>query len=81
MCWPVSVRVGNVKNNDPSLIEPVAVKMNCIDGSPAVFVILTLAGCIQVTTEPGKAPYAPYLSDDNGNAQDRGGNGDAGGMT
>jgi putative SOS response-associated peptidase YedK len=23
-CWPVSVRVGNVKNNDPSLIEPVA---------------------------------------------------------
>ena len=24
-CWPVSQRVGNVKNNDPSLIEPVAV--------------------------------------------------------
>jgi putative SOS response-associated peptidase YedK len=23
-CWPVSSRVGNVKNNDPSLIEPVA---------------------------------------------------------
>jgi hypothetical protein len=23
--WPVSPRVGNVKNNDPSLIEPVAV--------------------------------------------------------
>ena len=22
-CWPVSTRVGNVKNNDPSLIEPV----------------------------------------------------------
>jgi putative SOS response-associated peptidase YedK len=22
-CWPVSLRVGNVKNNDPSLIEPV----------------------------------------------------------
>jgi putative SOS response-associated peptidase YedK len=22
-CWPVSPRVGNVKNNDPSLIEPV----------------------------------------------------------
>jgi len=22
--WPVSARVGNVKNNDPSLIEPVA---------------------------------------------------------
>ena len=24
MCWPVSPRVGNVKNNDPSLIEPMA---------------------------------------------------------
>jgi hypothetical protein len=23
-CWPISTRVGNVKNNDPSLIEPVA---------------------------------------------------------
>jgi putative SOS response-associated peptidase YedK len=23
MCWPVSARVGNVKNNDPSLIEPI----------------------------------------------------------
>ena len=24
VCWPVSSRVGNVKNNDPSLIEPIA---------------------------------------------------------
>jgi hypothetical protein len=23
--WPVSSRVGNVKNNDPSVIEPIAV--------------------------------------------------------
>jgi len=22
-CWPVSARVGNVKNNDPSLAEPL----------------------------------------------------------
>ncbi len=22
-CWPVSKRVGNFKNNDPSLIEPI----------------------------------------------------------
>jgi putative SOS response-associated peptidase YedK len=22
-CWPVSARVGSVKNNDPSLIEPI----------------------------------------------------------
>ena len=24
ICWPVNTRVGNVKNNDPSLIEQVA---------------------------------------------------------
>ena len=24
VCWVVSARVGNVKNNDPSLIEPIA---------------------------------------------------------
>jgi putative SOS response-associated peptidase YedK len=24
VCWPVSARVGNVRNNDSSLIEPVA---------------------------------------------------------
>jgi len=23
ICWPVSTRVGNVKNNDSSLIEPI----------------------------------------------------------
>jgi putative SOS response-associated peptidase YedK len=28
VCWPVSQRVGNVKNNDPSLIEPIAVAAN-----------------------------------------------------
>jgi putative SOS response-associated peptidase YedK len=26
ICWPVSTRVGNVKNNDPSLIEPIALQ-------------------------------------------------------
>jgi putative SOS response-associated peptidase YedK len=25
-CWPVSARVGNVKNNDPSLIEPIVLQ-------------------------------------------------------
>jgi putative SOS response-associated peptidase YedK len=24
ICWPVSARVGNVKNSDHSLIEPIA---------------------------------------------------------
>jgi len=23
ICWPISPRVGNVKNNDPTLIEPI----------------------------------------------------------
>jgi putative SOS response-associated peptidase YedK len=23
ICWPVSARIGNVKNNDPSLVEPI----------------------------------------------------------
>ena len=26
ICWPVSPRVGNVKNNDPSLIEPIVLQ-------------------------------------------------------
>jgi len=26
ICWPVSARDGNVRNNDPSLIEPVALQ-------------------------------------------------------
>jgi putative SOS response-associated peptidase YedK len=26
ICWPVSARVGNVKNNDPTLIEPVTLQ-------------------------------------------------------
>ena len=26
ICWPVSARVGNVKNNDPSLIEPITLR-------------------------------------------------------
>jgi hypothetical protein len=24
ICWPVSTRVGYVKNNDPSMIEPIS---------------------------------------------------------
>jgi putative SOS response-associated peptidase YedK len=24
ICWPISPRVGNVRNNDPGLIEPLA---------------------------------------------------------
>jgi putative SOS response-associated peptidase YedK len=26
ICWPVSPRVGNVRNNDPSLIEPITLQ-------------------------------------------------------
>jgi putative SOS response-associated peptidase YedK len=26
ICWQVSARVGNVKNNDPSLVEPIVLQ-------------------------------------------------------
>jgi putative SOS response-associated peptidase YedK len=26
ICWPVSARVGNVKNNDPMPIEPITLQ-------------------------------------------------------
>ena len=29
ICWPLSAHVGNVKNNDPSLIEPVC-RQSCL---------------------------------------------------
>src|SRR6266850_4492756 len=32
ICWPVSARVGNVKNNDPSLIEPIAASCGVCSG-------------------------------------------------
>jgi hypothetical protein len=44
-----------------------------------VFVILALAGCTRVATEPGQAPYAPYSPDNDWNVHDRGGDGDGGG--
>ena len=25
-CWPVSMRIGTVKNNEPSLIEPIVLQ-------------------------------------------------------
>ena len=50
-CWPVSVRVGNVKNNDPSLIEPIAVNTPdyiILDGSPRYFLILALVAAFSL---------------------------------
>ena len=41
-----------------------------------VFVLLALAGCVQVATEPGQTPYAPYSPE---NKHDRGGDGGGGG--
>jgi hypothetical protein len=46
----------------------------------ALFVILALAGCAQVATGQGQAPYAPYSQANNGEyPRDRGGDGGAGG--
>jgi hypothetical protein len=33
-CWPVSPRVGNVKNNDASLVEPIGFRAWCQGGNP-----------------------------------------------
>jgi hypothetical protein len=79
-CWPVSARVGNVKNNDPSLIEPIGLRsMNLHRRLAAVVLMLTLVGCVQGPQSQGQAPYAPYSLDSNGNVHDRGGDGGSGG--
>jgi len=38
--------------------------MNLYRWFATVFVSLALARCTQSATEPGQAPYAPYLHDD-----------------
>jgi hypothetical protein len=45
----------------------------------AVFLILTLVGCVQGPRSQGQAPYAPYSPDSDGNMHDRGGDGGSGG--
>ena len=45
----------------------------------AVFLTLTLVGCVQGPQSQGQAPYAPYSLDSNGNVHDRGGDGGSGG--
>ena len=50
--------------------------MNLHQWLAAVFVILALAGCAQVTAGQGQAPYDPYSPDPNGEyPRDRGGDG------
>jgi len=79
-CWPVSASVGKVKDNDPSLIEPIGLRsMNLHRRLAAVFLMLTLVGCVQGPQSQGQAPYAPYSPDSNGNVHDRGGDGGSGG--
>jgi hypothetical protein len=67
VAWPVSPRVGNVKNNDPSLIEPIAgmVRLSGSGGPEeamnwhrrlaALLVMPALAACAQ----GGQVPQAP----------------------
>ena len=81
-CWPVSARVGNVKNNDPSL-SLARVRLGGSGGPEeamnwqrwlvALFVMLALAACAR---GGGQVPYAPYSPE---NMHDRGGDGDGGG--
>jgi hypothetical protein len=72
-CCPVSRRVGNVKNNDPSLIEADSLVRirHAGSGSPeeamnwhrwlaTLLIMLALTACSQ----GGQAPYAPYSHED-----------------
>jgi hypothetical protein len=72
----VSPRVGNVKNNDPSLIEPMLAQvrqsgsggpMNWHRWLATLLVMLALAACAQ--GGQGQVPYAPYPPE---NVHDRG---------
>jgi len=45
----------------------------------AVFLMLTLVGCVQRPQSQRQAPYAPYSPYSNGNLHDRGGDGGSGG--
>jgi hypothetical protein len=49
-CWPVNTRVGNVKNNDPSLIEPISAQMTLPRSLAMVLILLALGGCAQMAT-------------------------------
>ena len=70
-CWPVSARVGNVKNNDPSLsLARVRLggsggpdkAMNWHRWLATLLVMLALAACAQ----GGQDPYAAYPPHDRG---------------
>ena len=74
-CWPVSTRVGNVKNNNPSLIEPIVgvgqaaqrEAMNWHRWFTRLLVLLSLAACAQ--GGQAQAPSAPHSPE---NVHDRG---------
>ena len=80
VAWPVSPRVGNVKNNDPSLIKPIA-DMVRLSGSGGpeeamnwhgwlvtLLVMLALAACAQEGQPPpaSSAPQSPENVHDRG---------------
>jgi hypothetical protein len=56
-CWPVSTRVGGVKNNDARLNRADLGAMSHI-WLAAVFVLLALTGCAQETVGQKSPPYA-----------------------
>jgi hypothetical protein len=47
VAWPVSPRVGNVKNNDPSLIEPIAGGGQCSNELARGPLRYVGAGCVR----------------------------------
>jgi hypothetical protein len=52
VCWPVSARVGNVRNNDPRPIEPISLIEPCAQ------LRLERGGTIANTSVAGSSPAA-----------------------
>jgi hypothetical protein len=57
--WPVSARVGNVRNNDPSLIEPIELTAAQIDDIGAHLVVVEGEVPERVRIS-NKAAFVPY---------------------
>ena len=56
ICWPVSPRVGNVKNNDASLIEPIS-GIGLAAKRPQAKAREPLPSCIDCNVLVGCAPH------------------------
>jgi SOS response associated peptidase (SRAP) len=61
--WPVSSRVGNIKNNDPGLIEPIAAHSKAVTSRVVItslLILLALAGCTSTRLAIAPVPPSQY---------------------